>query len=244
MSEYNSQHWAADPEILEAFVLQRLDEYKISTLAAHLEQCDECRQRVNAEKELIAGIRRYGRTEKKYWLKQQIQIYRGKRYNWTQAVSIAAAIVFVFGAVFAIRGLVDSGQKKNRMREIVLESNEPSQRALWITGRVIASKRTYAGTVSDRSNRFTIKKGNVTQTVLIHHAMLSDLPTTQLSDDMSSVHTLLERTSQGLQLTLYMDSVADSSIAGVEPVTEDSLIVLYQGMQISFYIPGGWAGSM
>ena len=79
---------------------------------------------------------------------------------------------------------------------------------------------------------------------MIHHAMVSELPSTQQAEGMSGVRTLLERTPQGLQLTLYMDSIANSSIAGVEPVTEDSLIVLYQGMQIAFHIPGGWAGKM
>jgi hypothetical protein len=244
MSKINSQHWAIDPEILEAFVLHRLDENEIFILAAHLEQCVECRQRVQVEKDLISGIRRYGRLEMKLWLKQQVQSNPGKRYDWTQAVSIAAAIILMFGAVFVIRGFVDSGQDKSRTRELVLTSDNPSQHALWITGRVITSTRQYKGTRSDRSNKFIVKKGKNEQTFFIHHAMLSDLPHTQQADDKLDIRTLLERTPQGLQLTLYMDSRVNSSFTGVEPITDDSLIVFSQGVQIAFHIPGGWAGRM
>jgi hypothetical protein len=244
MSNEQLHHWATNPDMVEAFVLHRLEEQEMPVLTAHLEQCGECRHHVQVEKDLIAGIRRYGRMKLKYRIEQQIHSTQGKRYDWTQAVSIAAAIIFMFGTVFAVRALVDFGQNKNRTREIVVNTNKPLQRALWITGRVTITTRQYTGITPHRSNRFIVKKGDIAQTILIQHAMLSELPYTQPSDDTVSIRTFLERTSRGLQLTLYTDEIADSSLTGVEPVTDDSLIVFYRDMQIAFHIPGGWAGRM
>jgi hypothetical protein len=62
--------------------------------------------------------------------------------------------------------------------------------------------------------------------------------------DESSIQTLLERTPDGLQLTLYTDTSTDSLSAGIEAVTTDSLIVYFRGQQIAYHIPGGWAGKI
>ena len=242
MSNIHSEHWAIDQKILEAFVFHRLDKEETETLTAHLEQCVECSHRVQDEKDFIAGIRRYGWREMKNRLRQQIQSNPEKRYDWTQAASIAAAIILMFGVIFAIRSIVDLGKNKNRTREIVLNSDTQSQRAFWIAGRLITNTRQFKGTLSERSNKFFAKKGNAAQTVFIHHAMLSKLPLAQHTDEESCVQSFLERTPQGLQITLYMDSGSNSSIAGVEPITEDSLIIFCRGRQIAFHIPGGWAG--
>jgi len=244
MSDVNSEHWTMDSDVLESFILQRIDESETGKLAAHLKLCLDCRQRVQTEKEFIAGIRRYGRLEMKYRLQQQVQHNQNKRYDWTQAASIAAAIILMFGALFIFREFGDFGMTKNSIREIVLPGDKPSQQAFWITGRVVTTARHYHETRSHQSNEFIIKKGHAVQTVIIHHAMFSQLPHTQHTDEPSSIRAYLERTPQGMQLTLYTDSMTDTLIAGIEPVTPDSLIVFYQRMQIAFHIPGGWAGKI
>jgi hypothetical protein len=62
--------------------------------------------------------------------------------------------------------------------------------------------------------------------------------------DESIVQTFLERTPNGLRLTLYTDSTSGSLATGIETVSSDLLIVYFRGQQIAYHIPGGWAGKM
>jgi hypothetical protein len=242
MNERNSQHWTSDQEKLEAFLFHQIDEKNRDHLAAHLEQCNECRQVVQKEKELIAGIRQYGRREMKLRLKQLIQNDQRKRFDWTQVASLAAAVVLMLGAVFAIRWFTDFEHTKTRTHEIALKSDEPSHRSLWITGKVVVRKRMFHGTLSQQNSSFLIKQGNITQIVSISHASVTELPSKLRTIDGSNIQTLLERTPGGLQLTLYTDIKSDTVSSGIEAITSDSLIVYLQGQQIAYHIPGGWAG--
>jgi hypothetical protein len=140
MKEKNSQHWASDPEKVEAFVLHRIDESKRVSYTAHLDQCDACRQVVQEERELIAGVRYIGRKEMKLRLKQWIQRGQGKRFDWTQAASLAAAIILMLGAVFTGRWFFDVEKEKTQVHEIVLQENKPEEQAIWIIGKVIEIK--------------------------------------------------------------------------------------------------------
>lgn len=140
MSTILSYHWTSDQEKLEAFVLDRIDKKERALLVAHLEKCEECSRRVQEERELLAGIRRFGRLEMKRRLKMRLRRDRGRRFEWTQAASLAAAIVVMLGAVFAIRWFIDSEQSKTRTREIILSENKeskPAERALWIIGKIV-----------------------------------------------------------------------------------------------------------
>ncbi|RPI02778.1 MAG: hypothetical protein EHM64_13400, partial [Ignavibacteriae bacterium] len=209
MSDVHSPHWATDPELREAFVFRRLAENEMHSFAEHLEHCVECLQRVQEETEFVAGVRRYGRMEMKHRLMEQVRRIPAKRYDWTSITSIAAAVLIMFGAIFALRTFVD-GDQYNRKREILFSSSNTSHRALWISGRMIPRSEEYAGISSDRSNKFMVKKGNAAQTIMIHHAKDSELPPALQHRDQSAVYTLLERTPQGIQLTLYMNDPADS----------------------------------
>jgi hypothetical protein len=244
MKEKNSQHWASDPEKVEAFVLHRIDESERVSCTAHLNQCEECRRVVQEERELVAGIRYVGRNEMKLRLKQWIQRRQGKRFDWTQAASLAAAIILMLGAVFTIRWFTDFNQSKTRSHEIVLKSDDSSQRSIWIIGKVVEQKRVFRGTISENNSSFIIKQGNVTQTVSIRSALTTELPLTMRTYDESNLQTLFVRTSNGLQLTIYSIAASNSATIGIEAVTGDSLIVYFRGQQIAYHIPGGWAGKM
>jgi hypothetical protein len=141
MNNTISQHWTSDEEKLEAFVLHKIiDKEEISTLAAHLEKCNECRKRVQEEREIRIGIQRFGRMEMKRRLKVRLRRDRSRRFEWTHVASLAAAIVLVFSAVFTVRWFFDAEKEKTQVREIVLQENRPEERALWIIGRVIEIK--------------------------------------------------------------------------------------------------------
>jgi hypothetical protein len=244
MGEQQSKHWTLYIANVEAYVRHQLDEMKEQTYTAHLQQCEECRLRVQKERELIAGIRRFGRLEMKRRIKQRMRRELGRRFEWTQVASIAAAVILMLGAVFAVRWFADFDQSKTSNRVLSLKKGDASQRPLWIIGKVILQHRTFRGKLSDRTSFFIVKQGNTTQTVSIKRAQLAELPAEIKSADESNIHTLLERTSEGLQLTLYADIHDQSLTTGIEAVTSDSLIVYLKGQQISYHIPGGWAGNM
>jgi hypothetical protein len=176
MSNVISQHWTLDQEKLEAFVLSKLNKKEMSLLATHLEKCDECSKRVQEEREVRAGIRRFGRMEMKRRLKLHLRRDQGRRFEWTNVASLAAAIVVMLGAVFVIRWFIDFEQKKTKSVEIILSENKeskPAERALWIIGRVIE--------ISDKSS----ESGVSTEENQIHAIAdnLKDIPGPALQNE-------------------------------------------------------------
>ena len=244
MNKRQSKHWTIDIENIEFYLLHSLDAVKEQEFTEHLHQCEECRLRVQKERELIAGIRRFGQVEMKRRLKQHMHREQGRRFEWTQAASIAAAVILMFTAVFAIRWFTDFELGKTRNREIALKKSDVSQRSFWITGKVISQTRTFRGTLSDRTSSFVIKQGNATQTISIKYAQLADLPPARRTGDDSIVPTFFDQTSAGLQLTLYTSTPERSMATGIEAVSAESFIVYLKGQQIAYNIPGGWAGKM
>ena len=80
--------------------------------------------------------------------------------------------------------------------------------------------------------------------VVLLQRRVSDLPTAQQVQQRSlrGVQTLMENTSQGLQMTLFLDSlVTPSQLKGarVEWIGNDSLIVRIDGQEIGYQIPRG-----
>ncbi|MGD1045758.1 MAG: hypothetical protein ABR936_10600 [Bacteroidota bacterium] len=244
MSDQQSKHWTTRVENIETYLMSQLDETKEQEFTEHLQMCEECRLRVQKERELITGIRRFGRSEMKRRLKHRVRREQGRRFEWTQVASIAAAVVLIFGAVLIIRWFTDFEHGKTRSREIVFKDSDVAQRSLWITGKVITRPRPFRAKISDRTFSFVVKQGNATQTISIKYAQLADLPSSRRTDDKSIVPTFLEQTSQGLQLTLYADAPKQSPAMGIEAVSAESLIVYIKGQQIAYNIPGGWAGRM
>jgi len=244
MSVRPPEHWTMSVENIDTYLMHQLDKAKEKDFTEHLQMCNECRLRMQKERELIAGIRRFGRLEIRHRLKQRIRREQGRRFEWTQVASIAAAVVLMLGSVFMIRWFTDFEHGKTRTREIVIKDNEVSQRSLWITGKVIIQPRTFRGTLSDRTSSFIIKQGNATQTISIKYAQLAELPPTRRSYNESIVPTFLEQTSEGLQLTLYTNAPEQSLTTGIEAISAESLIVYIKGKQIAYNIPSGWAGKM
>ena len=138
-----SKHWTLNEEKLAAYVLNKIDEKEKLVLAGHLETCAECRKRFQEEREILEGIRRYGRTEMKQRLKLRLRRDQRRRFEWINAASIAAAVVIMLGAVFATRWLFDFKPQKSDSIEIVLsepKETEAGKRPLWIIGRIIEVK--------------------------------------------------------------------------------------------------------
>lgn len=325
MNNTNSHHWTLDEETLEAFVLNRIGEQEMSVLTAHLEQCDECKQRVQHEREILTGIQRFGRMEMKRRLKLRLRRDQKRRFEWTQVASLAAAVVIMLTGVFVVRWFVNSQQPATKVQEIILSKNaeqNPAERSLWIIGKVIEvhdqprsiaqfNKEKQSPILADKmaesqeeaksdisaetkmmrsSPSAAFSKGNITDTarslatqkpaslaknefevqktlsdqsttqpkvtakrdrkeikepfIVVRKGNMKELPASLKNGDASAIHTRLERTSQGIQLTFYSNSIRDTIAAHVEAVTQDSIIVTFSNRQISYHIPGGWAGKM
>lgn len=93
MAESNNIHWTTDAELLERFVLNRIEPTERKTLEAHLAVCENCQLAVQSEQEIVAGVRRFGRDELKARLKQRVGETKSPQISWKQIVSAAAAIV-------------------------------------------------------------------------------------------------------------------------------------------------------
>jgi len=89
-------HWAKSEELLENYVLDRIDASLRQELQQHLASCRECRELVEEETILAAGIRGAGAMEVKERLRSMI---KGKESDvpWPHILSIAAALFLIIG---------------------------------------------------------------------------------------------------------------------------------------------------
>ena len=95
MNESKNIHWVENEDLLEQFVLGRLDSAEVAQLEKHLQECDQCRRAVANERELVAGIRLVGRESMKHRLAQRIEQRRSLNTNWYRVVGVAAGIVLL-----------------------------------------------------------------------------------------------------------------------------------------------------
>ena len=95
MSQLNNIHWTNDEDLLDRFVLTRLEAEEREKLDGHLRECAQCQQVVRAEQQLVAGVRRAGRDALKARLRERVGIQPVRRINWYQVAGVAATIVFL-----------------------------------------------------------------------------------------------------------------------------------------------------
>lgn len=94
------QHWTYDPDLLERYVLDRLESAQREELENHLKTCEQCRIAVREEEELAAGVRRLAREEFKTRLKSRfagLQSEPIREVPWFQLAAAAAVIVILVG---------------------------------------------------------------------------------------------------------------------------------------------------
>ncbi|MBI2619723.1 MAG: zf-HC2 domain-containing protein [Ignavibacteriales bacterium] len=91
------EHWTRNPELLEQYVLDRLGNSERVSLDEHLRECDSCRKAVQDEKDLIFGVKRFGREEMKQRLAARVQQSHTGPIPWPHVVSVAAVLLIVVG---------------------------------------------------------------------------------------------------------------------------------------------------
>jgi len=270
MNGEHEQHWTSDAETLEAFIRNRLDERERAPLAAHLESCADCRARVRAERELIAGIRSFGRTDMKRRLNLRLRRDRSRRFEWTQVASIAAAVILMLSAVFVIRWATEQTEMNSGAHAIAFEqkSTKAPAHALWIIGTIVPRTDALRKSVPSAVRRFAEqdraderfspaaksapaadavpaeKKREPTPNIVAVRQTPSANALDRRDAETGSIRTLLERTPDGIRLTVFTDAFRDSIATRVEAVTHDSILVTFGNVEIAYRLPEGWAGKL
>lgn len=106
-------HWTYDPDLVERYVLNRIDSAERSQLADHLRVCEECARVVRNEEVLVAGIRAHGRAALKGRLKERVAKGRGREFSWYQLAGAAAAIVVLITVGVHNRWFVTDGVQRS-----------------------------------------------------------------------------------------------------------------------------------
>ncbi len=95
-------HWTDNEDVLERYVLGRIDAQTRRILDEHLEHCAPCREAVQRETELAAGVRLKGRDELKARLSQRLRARSRMAIPWPHVISAAAVLVIAVGvAIYA-----------------------------------------------------------------------------------------------------------------------------------------------
>ncbi len=82
-------------ELHELYLLDRLPDAQKSDYEAHLRDCPRCQQRLQHEKELLAGIQNAGRVAMKQEIQKQVLAAKTIRANRWSSVYRIAALVFI-----------------------------------------------------------------------------------------------------------------------------------------------------
>jgi hypothetical protein len=93
----STDHFAQDQELLEEFVLGRLDQESDARCREHLRACETCRQAVQAEQSVAAGIKRAGRDRLKKRIAMLALEAAPRRVPWPHVLSVAAVLLILIG---------------------------------------------------------------------------------------------------------------------------------------------------
>jgi len=101
MTNQPNIHWTRDTELLEQFVMHRLDDARRKELEAHLLTCEGCQRAVKDEQVLVLGMKRVGRDAMKARLRERLAAGQAplaaRKIPWMQITSAAAVVILVVG---------------------------------------------------------------------------------------------------------------------------------------------------
>ncbi len=90
-------HPFRNPEILEGYALNRLPPGERSAIDEHCRGCSECRQLLEEELRLVAGVRRLARKQMQQRLTDRLSSPRGREIPWPRVIAVAATLFVVAG---------------------------------------------------------------------------------------------------------------------------------------------------
>lgn len=90
-------HPFRDPETLEGYALNRLPPRERSAIDEHCRGCPECRQLLEEELRLAAGVRRMAREQMQQRLTDRLSVPRSREIPWPRVIAVAATLIVVAG---------------------------------------------------------------------------------------------------------------------------------------------------
>lgn len=90
-------HPFRDPDILEGYALDRLPPRERSMIDEHCRECSECRQLLEEELRLAAGVRRMARKQMQQRLTDRLSAPHGREIPWPRVIAVAATLLVVAG---------------------------------------------------------------------------------------------------------------------------------------------------
>lgn len=125
-----------------------------------------------------------------------------------------------------------------------------NSKAIWLIGKVVmvsAQKSTVQNGMAKEQNLAAASRGRrpAEAGIVLQQRPIKELPQGLLQRKRSaevSVQTMMERTDEGVSVTLYGDAVSGEELqyAVVETFTDDSLVVSLPNHRLSFRLPEGW----
>ena len=103
MDSTPNNHWTEDQELLEQYVLGRLDAERHIELDLHLAGCATCRSAVQSEREMSAGVKLAGREAMKANLRKRLAGDGVRVFQRYQYVSLAAAVLVIAAGIGIFR---------------------------------------------------------------------------------------------------------------------------------------------
>ena len=127
MAELNDIHINRDQDLLEGYVLNRLDVATRAAVEQHIAVCPACKASVREETRLAAGIRKFGREEFRKRLERRIRSSSGERIPWQGIMAAAAVILVIIGiGVYDNWFVRQTGDLANKAKEPVFRDSSPS----------------------------------------------------------------------------------------------------------------------
>lgn len=98
MNEFSKKYWTDDPDLVEKYLLGGFSDEERARMDREISDCEPCKEKLQREKMIIAGIRSYGRETAKSALRSKL-LKRQSSYlqNYSMAGLAAAVIVIALG---------------------------------------------------------------------------------------------------------------------------------------------------
>ncbi|MFA6469487.1 MAG: hypothetical protein WCW35_11360 [Bacteroidota bacterium] len=135
MSEENKKYWTDDDELVEKYVLGKISAEAKRRLDAEIADCEACKEKIRAESELIAGIRRHGHDWMKSQLRTKLRREKASQFYSYQYIGLAAAVIIIAIGIGLYQVWFSDlvAPKQFQQQEIVLKPQEDT------TGRKIVT---------------------------------------------------------------------------------------------------------
>lgn len=239
MMPEQSAHWAETQDLVDAYIMHRLSPEETERCSIHLASCKACAEIVRKETVLIGGIKQYGRGQLKVRLQERLAEEESSRFEWRRVISIAAVMLVMSVSAAFFYWMTHEGGGRNRMREIVMQEHQTS---LWLIGKVVVKPEPFRGKLTGGIWAFRLQHDHTSCLLHIRQAAPEALPPEKkhLAAAAEEIPSSLERTADGVQLTVYMNEGDHTHLAGISPTGASSFILYIEGTQIAYQLPEGW----